>query len=89
MTTTRTQTTGLPTQGRTLADLDDTERYRRFDELQTTMPQVWRNMRQDLDDECVVVVPSVSLARSTASSGALVQAMEAVSYTHLTLPIAA
>jgi hypothetical protein len=33
-------------------------------------------MRLDLDDECAVVVPSVSLARSTASSSALVQAME-------------
>jgi hypothetical protein len=69
-------TTVLPTQGRTLSELDDRERYRCFDELQTTMPHVWESMRLDLDDECVVVVPSVSLARSTAQTTALVQATE-------------
>ncbi|MEO5710393.1 MAG: peptide ligase PGM1-related protein [Nocardioidaceae bacterium] len=74
--TTHSSTPVLPTQRRTLAELDENERYLRFDELQSRMPQVWERMRLDLDDECVVVVPSLSLARSTASSSALVQAME-------------
>ncbi len=69
-------TAAVPTQGRTLSELDDADRYRRFDELQSTMPRVWESMRLDLDDECAVVVPSVSLARSTASTSALVQATE-------------
>ncbi len=74
--TTHTPTPVLPAQGRTLADLDDNERYLQFDTLQARMPGVWESMRLDLADECAVVVPSVSLARSTASSSALVQAME-------------
>jgi hypothetical protein len=73
---THTDTTSLPRQGRTLSELDEDERYRQFDQLQATMPRVWENIRLDLDDECAVVVPSVSLARSTASSSALVRAME-------------
>ena len=37
---------------------------------------VWDAMRLDLDDESVVVVPSVSLARTTAGSGSMMQAFE-------------
>ena len=68
-------TTGVAPQ-RVLSDLDDKERYLAFDRLQLLMPAVWDAWRHDLEDESVVVVPSVSLERSTATSGTLVQAME-------------
>jgi hypothetical protein len=61
---------------RTLADLGEDERYDAFDALQRGMPDVWAAMRLDHADESVVVVPSVSLERSTATTGTLVQAME-------------
>lgn len=61
--------------GRTLSELDEDERYRRFDELQRAMPSVWESMRLDMPDESVVVVPSISLA-STAGNGTVMQAME-------------
>ena len=60
----------------TLADLGEDERYRAFDDLQRAMPAVWESMRLDLDDESVVVVPSISLERTTAGSGTIMQAME-------------
>ena len=60
----------------TLAELGEDERYRAFDDLQRAMPAVWEAMRLDLDDESVVVVPSISLERTTAGSGTLIQAME-------------
>jgi len=69
-------TTSIPRQGRTLDQLDDADRYLRFDELQHTMAGVWESMRLDFRDESVVVVPSVSLQHSTATGPALVQAME-------------
>ena len=68
--------TQLQETGRALSQLDDDERYRYFDELQLSMPRVWESMRLDLDDESVVVVPSVSLTRTTAGSGTVTQAME-------------
>ena len=61
---------------RALTDLSEDERYAAFDELQTAMSDVWGAMRHDVDDESVVVVPSVSLEQTTARSGALMQAME-------------
>lgn len=61
---------------RSLSQLDEEQRYHDFDELQTTMPSVWEAMRLDLDDESVVVVPSISLTRVTAGSGTVMQAME-------------
>jgi hypothetical protein len=67
-------TDAVPRRG--LSQLDEPERYRAFDDLQCLMPGVWDAMRQDLDDESVVVVPSVSLERTTASTGTLTQAME-------------
>jgi len=62
--------------GRVLSDLDESERYRAFEDLQCLMPGVWDAWRHDLDDESVVVVPSVSLEHTTAGTGTLVQAME-------------
>src|SRR6476620_1296797 len=64
------------TQGRQLSQLDEAERYRCFDDLQLTMPSVWESMRLDMEDESVVVVPSISIERTTASSGTVMQAME-------------
>jgi hypothetical protein len=66
----------VPSPRRTLADLGEDDRYRAFDDLQRAMPAVWESMRLDLDDESVVVVPSISLEHTTAGSGTLMQAME-------------
>jgi hypothetical protein len=59
-----------------LSELDEDKRYRYFDELQLTMPGVWGSMQRDLEGESVVVVPSISIARTTAGSGTVMQAME-------------
>jgi hypothetical protein len=59
-----------------LSKLDEEERYRRFDELQARMGGVWDAMRLNHDDESVVVVPSITLDRATASSGTITQSME-------------
>jgi hypothetical protein len=59
-----------------LSDLDDSSRQHRFEALQQRMPAVWDAMKLDLDDESVVVVPSVVLARTTASGSAMTQAYE-------------
>ena len=64
------------TQGRRLSQLDEAERYRCFDDLQLTMPSVWESMRLNLEDESVVVVPSISIERTTPGSGTIMQAME-------------
>ena len=64
------------TQGRRLSQLDEAERYRCFDDLQLTMPSVWESMRLNLEDESVVVVPSISMERTTPGSGTIMQAME-------------
>jgi hypothetical protein len=61
---------------RQLSGLDETERYRCFDDLQLTMPTVWQSMRLDLDDESVVVVPSISIERTTPGSGTITSALE-------------
>ncbi|MGZ5399317.1 MAG: peptide ligase PGM1-related protein [Nocardioides sp.] len=60
----------------TITDLSGDERYTAYDALQRGMSDVWAAMRLDHADESVVVVPSVSLERSTANTGTLVQAME-------------
>lgn len=62
--------------GRQLSSLDETERYRCFDDLQLAMPTVWESMRLDLDDESVVVIPSISIERTTPGSGTVTQALE-------------
>lgn len=54
----------------------EAERYAAYDELQRKMPGVWGDIRRDRDDECVVVVPSVSLELTSATTGTLMQAME-------------
>ncbi len=59
-----------------LSRLDEEERYRRFDELQARMSEVWDAMRLNHDDESVVVVPSISLDRVAAPSGTMTQSME-------------
>ncbi len=59
-----------------LSALTEDERYERFDVVQSRMSQVWDAMRLNLDDESVVVVPSITLDRATAASGSLTQAME-------------
>ena len=59
-----------------LSALSEEERYHRFDTLQARMPAVWEAMRLNLDDESVVVVPSITLDRATAASGSLTQAFE-------------
>ena len=75
-----TETTERTTQrGRTLDELDEAERNLRFDELQALMPSVWELMRRDVDDESVVVIPSLSLdspKEQTKQTGTLNQAME-------------
>jgi hypothetical protein len=68
--------TQLETAARKLSQLDEAERYRYFDELQLTMPAVWQSMRLDMEDESVVVVPSISIERTTPGSGTVMQAME-------------
>ncbi|MCP3422799.1 peptide ligase PGM1-related protein [Nocardioides pinisoli] len=60
----------------TLADLDEEQRYALFDHFQQHLPEVWNVMRRDRPEESAVVVPSISLERTTASSGTLMQAME-------------
>jgi PGM1 C-terminal domain len=73
---TQLQTPDQKTAGRRLSELDDAERYRCFDDLQVSMPGVWDSMKLDFDDESVVVVPSISIERTTTGSGTVMQAME-------------
>lgn len=60
----------------TLFDLDEQGRYDAFDGLQRRLPPVWGAMRLDRPLESAVVVPSISLERTTAGSGTVMQAME-------------
>ncbi len=53
------------TAGRHLSDLDEEERYRSFDDRQLAMPAVWESMQRGFADESVVVVPSISIERTT------------------------
>jgi hypothetical protein len=62
--------------GERLSHLDEEERYRRFDRLQARMVEVWDAMRLNLDDESVVVVPSITLDRAVAASGSITQSYE-------------
>lgn len=59
-----------------LFDLDERQRYDAYEALQQEMPRVWEAMRLDRPLESAVVVPSISLERTSASSGTLMQAME-------------
>ena len=59
-----------------LSDLNESERNRRFARLQEQMPAVWDSIRLDLEDESVVVVPSVTLDPAVPGAGSLAQAFE-------------
>jgi pheganomycin biosynthesis PGM1-like protein len=59
-----------------LSDLNERERNNLFARVQERMPAVWSSMRLDLADESVVVLPSVTLDRTTPGSGSLGQAFE-------------
>jgi hypothetical protein len=73
---TQLQAPDQPTTGRHLSDLDEEERYRSFDDRQLAMPAVWESMQRGFADESVVVVPSISIERTTAGSGTVMQALE-------------
>ncbi|GAA1446200.1 peptide ligase PGM1-related protein [Mycobacterium cookii] len=64
------------TQQTTLPDLDEDQRYEAYDRLQGRLSGIWQAMRTDHADESAVVIPSISLERTTAGSGTLMQAME-------------
>ena len=70
------QTPDQKTAGRHLSDLDEDDRYRCFDDRQLAMPAVWESMQRGLPDESVVVVPSISIERTTTGSGTVMQALE-------------
>ena len=57
-----------------LLELDDAERYKRFDRLQQRMSDVWAAMGRHTPGESVVVIPSVDLPGDSA--GSLTQAFE-------------
>jgi pheganomycin biosynthesis PGM1-like protein len=61
---------------RQLSQLDEDERYEAFDDLQLAMPAVWESMQRGFADESVVVVPSISIERTTPGSGTVMQALE-------------
>jgi PGM1 C-terminal domain len=59
-----------------LTDLDEADRYRRFDLLQQRLGQVWDGMRLNREGESVVVIPSVTIDRVSERSGSMTQAYE-------------
>ena len=59
-----------------LSELSGEQRYEIFDRLQLNMPRVWEAMRLNVDNESVVVIPSVTLDRLGEGSGAMTQAYE-------------
>ncbi|MFD3401054.1 peptide ligase PGM1-related protein [Kribbella sp. NPDC058693] len=61
---------------RVLSALTEAERYERFDLLQERMAGVWDAMRRNHDDESVIVVPSLTLDKTEAETGTLMQAYE-------------
>jgi hypothetical protein len=73
---TQLQVSDQPKAGRHLSDLDESERYGVFDDLQRSMSTVWESMRLGFDDESVVVVPSISIERTTPGSGTIMAALE-------------
>ncbi|HEU4332724.1 MAG TPA: peptide ligase PGM1-related protein [Lapillicoccus sp.] len=56
--------------------LSEDERNEAFDRLQSGLPSVWRAFRSNDPRESVVVVPSMTLGRMGAGSGAANQALE-------------
>jgi len=61
---------------RVLSALSEAERYERFDLLQERMAGAWDAMRRNYDDESVIVVPSLTLDKTEAETGTLMQAYE-------------
>ena len=59
-----------------LSDLDDSARQDRFEALQQRMQSVWDAWRLDLEDESVVIVPSVTVIRAAGAGSAITQAFE-------------
>ena len=59
-----------------LSDLDQSERNYLFSQLQERMPAVWDTWKLGLEDESVVVVPSVSLDPAAPGAGSMTQAFE-------------
>lgn len=59
-----------------LSDLNEEQRYERFDRLQRNLPHVWDAMRLNMENESVVVIPSVTLDRLGGGSGSMTQAYE-------------
>jgi hypothetical protein len=59
-----------------LSDLDEAARNHLFSRLQERMPAVWDAWRLGLEDESVVVVPSVTLDPAAPGAGSLSQAFE-------------
>ena len=54
-----------------LSDLDESERNHLFSRLQERMPAVWDAVRLGLNDESVVVMPSVTLDPTLPGAGSL------------------
>ena len=50
----------------TLSSMPEPERNARFLNLQERMSSVWDSMKLGLDDESVVIIPSVTISRTTA-----------------------
>ena len=59
-----------------LSELDEPQRSSRFARLQERMPAVWDATRLNLEDESVVVLPSVKLDPAVPGAGSLAQAFE-------------
>ena len=59
-----------------LSDLNESERNHLFSQLQERMPAVWDSWSLALEDESVVVVPSVTLDPAAPGAGSLTQAFE-------------
>ena len=67
--------TSVDTGSVTLSSLTDAERNARFDRLQSRLPAVWAAMQHDLEDESVVVIPSLAVG-TTVTAASLIQAYE-------------
>ncbi len=59
-----------------LSELSEAQRYEIFDRQQLNMPRVWEAMRLNVDNESIVVIPSVTLDRLGEGTGAMTQAYE-------------
>ena len=59
-----------------LSALSEEDRYHLFDRLQARMADVWATLNLNYEDESVVVIPSISLDRTTAGTGTTMQAYE-------------